>query len=133
LLFFKRLGEFERCLLKSVSVANIPAVANPSGINHVASDARKPVGLVQIALWSSRKCFKKFVPIAFSWSASFGKGSRAVREIDSESVALVATAAFCGSPEHAGLIAPRDKSIRQKTKSSALLEVISDLVNISER
>jgi hypothetical protein len=133
LLFFKRLGEFERCLLKSVSVANIPAVANPSGINQVASDARRLVGLVQIAFWSSRKCFKKFVPIAFSWSASLGKGSRGVREIDSESVALVATAAFCGSPEHTALIIPRDKSMRQQTKSALLLEFISDLVSISER
>jgi hypothetical protein len=112
-------------LLKSVSVANIPAVANPSGINQVASDARRPVGLVQIALWSSKKCFKKFVPIAFSWSASLGKGSRAVREVDSESVALAATAAFCGFAEHPGLIVPRDKNMRQQTKSPVSLKVIS--------
>jgi hypothetical protein len=39
-------------------------------------------------------------------------------------MALAATAAFCGFAEHAGLIIPRDNSIKQQTKSPVLLEVI---------
>jgi hypothetical protein len=80
LLFDIRLGESERCLLTSVSVANIAAAMPPNGTNHSASTKRVWIGLVHIAFWSPTKVLNTCFPKALS--LSLGSGCAAVTETE---------------------------------------------------
>src|SRR6266849_9114613 len=69
-----RFGEFERCLLYSVSVANIAAAAPPNGTSHSVSTQRTPFGPIQRAFWSSAIFFSKCSPTLFSRSSHASPG-----------------------------------------------------------
>src|SRR5258708_39412791 len=80
LFYLMRFGEFERCLLYSVSVANIAAAAPPSGTNQSASTQCRFFGPIHSAFWSSAMFFSKCSPTLFSRSSHGSAGCTEVSD-----------------------------------------------------
>src|SRR5258707_11642849 len=75
-----RFGEFERCLLNSVSVAIIAAVAPPSGTSQLVSTQRRLFGPSQSPFWSFAMFFSKCSPTLFSRSSHGSAGCTEVSD-----------------------------------------------------